>query len=258
MSARALMHAAIAAVQEDSPERALPLLADVLAQVDSDQDNDLGSEFIVLFAWTQLAATYAPARAALICARDEQAARLLAGDDVFGPRTVPFPRSRFMLVAHIDDDLDNLYATYDLFLQLLRLHPELARRHAGRALPAIVAAGDFALAQRYLPEPVARLAELNELATRLPLYHTRGEAPRLAAELSNYAADVRLRAAILAGLGRGDEAREGCGAALAGIASDELRRLAQCEIDTPGTITRLVSEHQSALDMPAPGAVAQP
>ncbi|AVR97192.1 hypothetical protein C9I28_17250 [Pseudoduganella armeniaca] len=247
------MDAAFVAVREGKPERALPLLVDVLAQVDSDPGNDLGSEFIVLFAWTQLAASHAPARAALVAARDDQAARLLAGDDVFGPRTVPFPRSRFMIVAQIDERLGSLRATYELFLEMLRRQPALARRHAHRALPAIVAAADFALAERYLPEPLALLAELNELATRLPLYPGDREAPRLAAELSNYVADVCLRAAILDGLGRSDEASKGRHAALAGIASDELRRLALRESRAPGTITRAVSEHRSTLDTMLPG-----
>jgi len=58
--------------------------------------------------------------------------------------------------------------------------PEDARRAAWTALPAMVAAGDFERAERYLPDPLARIGELNAMAASLPLFPPLGAALRLA------------------------------------------------------------------------------
>lgn len=66
-------------------------------------------------------------------------------------------------------------------------------------------------------------------------------------ELSNFMKDVRLRAAVLHGLGREAEAEALRNAALAGIALDVVRSLAQREMTAPGTIMREVTEDEIAL-----------
>jgi hypothetical protein len=74
-------------------------------------------------------------------------------------------------------------------------------------------------------------------------------APRLAAELTNFIDEVRLRAAVLQGLGRETEAEALCNAALAGIASEEMRALAMRELAVPDTITREITDHRSTLEV---------
>lgn len=118
----------------------------------------------------------------------------------------------------MNETLADAHATYALFLQLLAQRPERARREAFLALPAIVAAGDFALAQQYLSDPLERLAGLNQLASQLPLFPPAGMAPRLAAELMNFVRDVVLKTAVLQDQGRAAEAESLRNAALAGIA----------------------------------------
>ncbi|GGY97053.1 hypothetical protein GCM10007388_33410 [Pseudoduganella plicata] len=213
-----------------------------------------GREFITMFEWSQLAEEYVPARTALASARDDQARRLLAGDCIFGAQTAHWPRSRFMFIVRLDEALEQPRATYDLFLRLSAVRPEEAQREAFLALPAIVAAGDFELAGQYMPQPLARLNQLNELAEGEPLLPAPWTAPRLGAELSAFMADVRLAGAILDGLGRPEEAASLRTAALSGIASDELRSLATQECAMPGTIVRTLVEHQMKLEAPRPDA----
>jgi hypothetical protein len=124
--------------------------------------------------------------------------------------------------------------------------PEAAREAAWTALPALVEAGDFERAERYLPEPLARIEELNALAPKLPLFPPPGAAPRLAAELSNTMKDLRLCVATLEGLGRTGEAAELRSAALAKLGSDEMRELGGRELAEPGAIHRENAARQMA------------
>ena len=222
-------------------------LRGLLAIVDEEQRPGTSLQpprFIVMFTWTLLAEEHAPARHALAAHRDEHVRLLLAGDvDTVG-HNPDMPGSRFSAIVSINDTLGDTAATYALFKALLDARPEHAQRQAWRALPAIVAAGDFALAERYMPDPLARLAELNGYARTMPLFPPEGAAPRLAAELSNYVQDVWLRAAILEGLGREEEARRLRNEAIAGIESEELRELAQRGLASPGAIHQAVTEHE--------------
>src|SRR5437763_12306752 len=69
-----------------------------------------------------------------------------------------FRRTRFHLVVDMNEMQDDGHATWALFVRLEALAPEQARREAFLALPAIVAAGDFERAERYLPRaPLDRL-----------------------------------------------------------------------------------------------------
>lgn len=204
--------------------------------------------FMTMFTWRMLSDDHAPARAALAGMRDEQAARVLNGDFAFASGRV-WPGTRFQLVADMHRIIGESRATWQLFVALEALSPEQARREAPMALPAIVEAGDFERAARYLPpDPLERLDELNETAQHFPLFPPDRSAPRLAADLSNFMKDVRLRAATWEGLGRDLDAKELRDAALAGLASDAMRALAQDELAEPGAIMRALSAHQMALD----------
>lgn len=201
---------------------------------------DQGTLFITMFEWELLLEVYPPARDAMQRVRDEQAALLLAGELAFGARGDRWPRSRFHVIIDMDGKLAAGRASYELFLRLRELQPEAARCEAFLVLPAIVEAGDFALAENYLSDPLERLDELNQCARSYSLLPAENEPPRLSAELGNFARDVRLLCTVHRGLGRSAEADALHAAALAGIEAEEPRAWVAREIGAPGSLARAV------------------
>jgi hypothetical protein len=238
---------AIQAHEDGRYDDALRCLQAVTGRVLTSPEAAKRNGFMTMFHWKLLTEAYGPARDALARVRDEQAARVLDGDFVTMSATYRIPGSRFHLVAHLDEMLGDVPATAALFARLEALAPEQAARDAHAALPALVQAGDFTRAERYLPRnPLDRLNELNALALDLPLFPPDQSAPRLAAELSNFVKDVQLRATTREGLGRDAEAHALRAAALAGLASEEMRALAERELAEPGSIRReLVARHMA-------------
>lgn len=211
--------------------------------------------FPTMFQWRLLIEKHAPAADALARARDEQSRRLLGGETYAGTAPCLEDRrqmcarvERFALIVDMNETLGEPRATHALFLQLEAQQPELARRYAWRALPAIVEAGDFALAQRYRGDPLALLADVNCNARTWTLFPPERQAPRLAAELMSLAGGVRIAIAVLRGLGREAEAEALREELLSGLEKQELRALAERELDEPGTISRRMAEHQMALE----------
>jgi RimJ/RimL family protein N-acetyltransferase len=263
----AIVQEAIRAREERRYDDALRHLLAAFARVVSSDRSRQISDFLPMLEWGFLAEEYAPARAALVEARDVQVHRLLAGELTYGlPRSEwSGPRSRFWLIVDMNETLRDPHSTATVFARLEALFPARARSDAFLALPALVEAGDFALAERYLPDPLGALARLNETAQSSPLFPPPRTAVRLSAELSNFAKEVRLRTAILGGLGRGPEAEALLDAALAGLANDELREWVGRDLRRPGAILRESSERQMEEDraanphwfpdMPAPQAL---
>ncbi len=204
-----------------------------------------------LYEWGRLCDTYAPARDALVAVRDEEVRRLLAGETVLRSFGDGLQASRWREIARINETLGDMASTYRTFVALLDVLPEEARRGSHIALPALIAHGDFALAGRFLPDPLAMADDINANAAALPLMPGPRQAPRLAADLMSYARDVALAGSILEGLGREGEAAALQEAALAALADPALRTLVRQEVDAPGTISRMVSEHQMAADAEA-------
>ena len=207
--------------------------------------------FMTMFQLQQLAEQYEPARVFLRNTRDTQAERLLAGDLHFGPDGEPaiddYRRiRRFSLIVEINEMLEDYASTCEVFLQLDSGHPALARRYAWAALPALVTEGHFALADRYRHDPLELLEVVNEAALALPLYPQPRGAPRLASELTNLVRDVRIGMAVLRGMRDNDKADAVRDALLSGLQSDELKALAQRELEAPGTIMRELVERQMA------------
>lgn len=154
-----------------------------------------------LGGWMELARVYPPARVALEAQRDRHVAALLDGG---GGKTA------FVDLASINERLGCPAQTYGVFLELLARDPDTAQACSRRAMDAIIAAGDFALAGRYLPEPegLVRAAsqDLNwHIANRRARPFT--AAPRIKAHIHNYAQDVKQILAVLEGCGRHQEAR---------------------------------------------------
>jgi hypothetical protein len=232
---------------------ALSLLQEWYAEAEQALEPDRSHYFMPMFQWKLLAEDYPPARTALAAARDEQATRLLAGapytgrDPSHGPPRDLFRRmKRFSLIVDMNRTLGDPHATHALFLQLEAGQPELARRHAWEALPAIVEAGDFALADRYRGDPLDRLDTVRHTALTWPLFPPPRTAPRLCGELMNLTGDVRVGVAVLRGLGRGDEATALRETMLAALDPGPLRDLAERDLDEPGTISRELVVHQMA------------
>lgn len=149
-----LVTAAVAAHREGRYADALPLLVQLFAEEDSAATAEPGRYFITMFTWQLLVEAYPPARAALMDLRDSQVARLLAGDLAFGQPRGAVPEdgyrrpTRFAVIHRINEIIGDTSSTAALFAQLDAADPALARAYAYLALPAVVAAGNFALADR--------------------------------------------------------------------------------------------------------------
>ncbi|MGH8853719.1 MAG: hypothetical protein ACREWI_05505 [Telluria sp.] len=246
---------AISLDEEGRYGEALALVQEVYAEIELEPAPDQRRYFMPLFQWKLLTEAYPPARTALVAARDEQAARLLAGALYTGsapqdpdPREMFQRATRFSLIVDMNRTLKDPQATRALFLQLEADWQELPKHYAWLALPAIVEAGDFALADRYREDPLKQLAAVNCTAQRMPLFPPEGGAPRLAADLMVLAGDVRIGIAVLRGLGRADEAAALRAALLAGLEMEPLRALAERELDEPGIISREIAAHRMAYD----------
>lgn len=240
---------------EGRHEELLAYLEELYAQTEHAPAPARTDYFMTMFQWKLLIEKYAPAAGALARARDEQVRRLLGGEPYTGTAPWLEDRSRMYerverigLIVDMNETLGDPHATHALFLQLEARQPELARRYAWRALPAIVAAADFALAERYRGDPLDLLAEVNCNARTFTLFPPGRQAPRLAADLMSLTREVRIAIAVLRGLGRQTEADAVRDGLLGGLENAELRALAERELDEPGTISRCVVEHQMALD----------
>lgn len=238
-------------MQEGASQEALSVLEQLLENAEGAVAPTQPDIFMTMFQLQLLAEQYEPARVFLRNIRDAQAERLLAGDIHFGldgdPAVKEYRRvRRFSLIVDINHILKDDASTCEVFAQLDSGHAELARRYAWTALPALVAEGYFELADRYRDDPLKLLDVVNDIALALPLYPPPRQAPRLAAELSNLVRDVRIGMAVLRGTGHKGKADVLGAALVAGLDSDELKALAQRELDAPGTITRELGDRQVA------------
>lgn len=239
---------------------ALSLLLQMFDEVEQSFAQAGSNLFMLRHHWSLLVEVYPPARTAMEATRDDQTARLLAGDDYIGVKGEPaaddWPTlqraARFTLIAALNKTLDQTRATYALFVLLDAERPELAQRYAGPALSAIVEAGDFALAQHYPREPLRHLAYLNDLALTTPLF------PRVALQLMATTGEVQLGMAVLRGLGDVSASLALRDALLYGLSSQALRAMAERELDAPGTINQQVVAWRMARDDLAAPATEPP
>jgi hypothetical protein len=151
--------------------------------------------------WTELGQSYPPALQALRAVRDHKNHSLLAGTT---------GRELFHDVEAINQYLGEPEATSRLFEQLVQTNPAFAASCANLALEALVGAGNFTLAARYLPDPgahVAKLArDLSEDVARIS-ERPRSKSPRYKAYTWNFAKDLQLIMSVLSGAGRTAEAQ---------------------------------------------------
>lgn len=241
----ALVDQAAQAQREGRYDEALSLVLELFARADN-------THFMAMFIWRLLIEQHPPSRQALARERNAQASALLGGSLTFDVVGAERPRSRFDIIVNMNEMLGEIRATYELFVQLLNVDPEHAQRQAGRALPAIVAAGDYTLAQPYTRDPLYKLPELNDMAQVRPLLPPRGQPPRLATELANFVQDLALRCTVLEGVGRVAEAKLLRASALTGLADKDMHAMALRELAESGTIFRelgeLAARHESIRD----------
>ena len=152
-----------------------------------------------LYAWADLGQDYPPALDALEAVRQRDMALLLAGQG---------KRGLFHDVVAINDELGKSEETHALCVALERADPALLLACADIALPAIIAAGDYALAERLLPAPEDTIRErsrfLMKAFSRWRRQH--GRTMYIPAQIDIYANDVRQVLAVLAQRGRQLEA----------------------------------------------------
>lgn len=240
--------------QEGRYEDALAVLVGLFARICKDEGFARDNLFIVMFEWGQLIQVSSPAREALARARDAQAQQLRGGDHAFRSGRA-YPNTRFQFIADINDMLGEPGSTRALFLHMENASPEQARREAWTGLPALVACGDFARAERYLPDPLMRVQELNLLARSEALFPPPGKPPHVATALSNTMKELGLCLATLAGLGRREEADALYAEALDSLENEEMRLLAERELLDPGVIQReLAARRTASRATPGPGA----
>ncbi len=232
----------------------LAFLQQRYAQAEAAPEPGRNDYFMTLFEWSQLIEKYPPAAAALVQARDEQVRRLLAGAPWTGTAAASGDDARIWerverisLIIDMNETLQAPHATHSMFLQLEAQQPELARRYGWRVLPAVVAVGDFTLAERLRGDPLELLETVRQTAAEWPLFPPQGTAPRLGAELTNLTSAVRLGIATLRGLGHAAQA-DALHAALLAELDGELRAMAERELQEPGYITQSMVTHQMALD----------
>ncbi|MEG1055672.1 MAG: hypothetical protein RSF79_26935, partial [Janthinobacterium sp.] len=140
----------IALRNEGRHAEALPLLQQLFAEAGQTLNPARSSYFMIMLEWKFLAEAYAPAYAALQAERDAQIQLLLSGQHDFGRHDSRAPqagntfgrRSRFSLIAKMNDTLGDARSTAELFAQLdtcaprtgapVRLASLASRRRSGQ------------------------------------------------------------------------------------------------------------------------------
>ena len=152
-----------------------------------------------LAAWADLGADYPPALDALEAVRERDAALLLTGK---GKPTLLHD------VVSIDEELGNTAQTHALCIALEKADPAQLVASAGMVLPAIIAAGDYALAERLLPDPEETIRQrsrfLMKAFSRWRRQHAR--TMYIPSQIDIYANDVRQVLGVLEQRGRPAEA----------------------------------------------------
>ncbi|WUR14886.1 hypothetical protein E7V67_007175 [[Empedobacter] haloabium] len=188
--------------------------------------------------WIYLAEQFPLARRALQGLRDRDTARMLNG---------AASRELFRDISAINGALGEERATHELFVQVDIQMPQLAQQCADLALPALVAAEDWALARRHLPEPLERVSHLathlNAYTEQLAKSGSTSSAPALLATVLNYTKEVRMIALVLARVDEEELAAQVTTAALDELRSLALRDAVQREFDTPGATIAAMLAH---------------
>jgi hypothetical protein len=152
--------------------------------------------------WVALAEVYPKARHALESIRDRKAQLLLF-------RLLGW--NAFHDIVSINEYLGCTGQTYFLFKALAASDEKFAKRCADIALPSILQAGDYELAERFLGDPAQLVLFHSEILNRTS---TKGDQakypdePYLESHIDFYVQQIKQIEAVLEGRGRLDEARQ--------------------------------------------------
>lgn len=200
MDAQARLNAARQMTQEGRYEDALPEFEWFFAHALEENRALYGVRLsYCLSAWAELAGKYPPARHALETVRERGATDLLAGQGDF---------MLFHEIVAIDAALGEQDRTHALFARLMELAPDRAQSLRNIALPAVIAARDFGLAERMLPDPEQFVREQCDMLLRIYTYRRRRlpDPEHIAHIIDFYANHVGQALAMLKGRGRHPEA----------------------------------------------------
>lgn len=171
--------------------------------------------------WVQLGEVYPAARTALEDTRDRKKAALLRGElDTFA----------FRDVVVINEHLLESAKTYSLYVALLQAQPDLANDCAPAALAAVLAAEDFQLAARLIPDPQSIITSTSmwlNREVRLLKHRAYSRAPMRWAYVCNHVDEIQKLLKIKVGIGDHAEAARLKSLAIALIESPSLRREVQ-------------------------------
>lgn len=166
--------------------------------------------------WVELGKKYPKALTKLKEIRDEKTARLLAGE---------INRATFHDVRSINHYLGESESTVRLFKEIEAARPEFAKSVYTLADKALIAAGEYALARKYLGDPIAYYEEAQRKFEKGMLYAKtgqNGEAARKAFE-SNFTDAVIRVITVLDKTDEPKQAREIQSKALAVLDRPEIR-----------------------------------
>jgi hypothetical protein len=165
--------------------------------------------------WIELGKVYPKARRALEKIRARKSGALRGGRK---------DRNLFFDVAAINQYLKRERDTYRLFRTLDAAAPRFAQKCASLAIPAILEAGDFALARRYTPDPDAELERAAEILNGGIAAVRRPRSPVREAYIENYCGHVKQLIAVLEGAGEASRARAIRKSALKRVGSAAVRK----------------------------------
>jgi len=144
------VEAAIVAHNEGRYAAALALQQSLFARAEREDAPAGTTPVMALFGWQVLLPEHPPARAALEAIRNGQVQHLLNGARYFGaPLWEGGHRTeRFTVIVQLNELLGDAPSTCALFAHFDASDPDVARKYAQRALPALVAGERWALADR--------------------------------------------------------------------------------------------------------------
>jgi tetratricopeptide (TPR) repeat protein len=166
--------------------------------------------------WVELGKKYPKALETLKGIRDKKTSRLLAGEA---------DRALFHDVESINDHLGESKATVDLFRKIEVARPGFAASVYDLADEALIAAGEYGLAKKYLGDPMTRLAKAKrrfDEGIQYAKMSRSGDASRQAFE-SIFTDDIVRIITVLDKTGDSDKAREIQSKALAVLESPAIR-----------------------------------
>lgn len=180
-----------------------------------------------LGAWMDLGEVYPEALRALERIRDQSVTELLQGES---------DAAAFHDVAAINELLGTSALTHQLFLRLAQTMPVLARACARFALPAIVEARDYRLAEQLLPTPeiqVPQLARILNAEVRRIKNRPYTGAPTRWACIRNYVGEIQRTLTVLLATGATGRAGRVKALAIGLIQSPSVRRDVEAEFIRP-------------------------